>query len=533
MDVSVLASNLTVGSTTLIEALVLDGSARPIEGVGLDWHSSRPDVAILTGTGYTRTVTAVGEGESVITAGTGSQEGSVTVSVLLPEPIPSFPGAEGWGATALSDCRFLPLQVHFVTNTGDDGPGSLREAIENVSDGRFDVIVFQTGGSVRLLSQVRFREGCAYLAGQTAPGAGILVRGNGIRLLNNHDVVVRYMRFRDASNLLHIIDTGGARRIVFDHLSGSWATDGTFSIWRNEHAASDTREITYQRLLSAESLAGHSTGMLIGGRLSERAHEGLYQLSIHHNLFAHTGQRNPEVMSGNAQVSTTRGAEVVNNVQYNWVDRPISTRDNSVVDVVGNYSKPGPMTVTRVHRHQDRPAAESPELFPLSSIYISGNVIEGENFNVEWDMFRYWYSLTETLREELRRDVALRPARFPVAVQSAAEAYSDVLGDVGANARIDCDGSWVAAQDAVDIRIITDVLGGSGYSEEPPNSPEEAGGWPVMAEGTACQDSDADGLPDSWESRHYGCDSCANPATRGQDGYLLIEHYANGTVPGS
>ena len=41
----------------------------------------------------------------------------------------AFPGAEGYGATALSQCDRSNLQVLHVTNLQDSGSGSLRDAV--------------------------------------------------------------------------------------------------------------------------------------------------------------------------------------------------------------------------------------------------------------------------------------------------------------------------------------------------------------------------------------------------------------------
>jgi hypothetical protein len=64
------------------------------------------------------------------------------------------------------------------------------------------------------------------------------------------------------------------------------------------------------------------------------------------------------------------------------------------------------------------------------------------------------------------------------------------------------------------------------------DSPADVGGWPKYT-GTAQVDTDADGMPDAWETRH-GLD----PKDRGDamrdadnDGYPSLEEYLNGTDP--
>ena len=42
----------------------------------------------------------------------------------------AFPGAEGWGAKALTSCRAGSVELLRVHNLNDSGPGSLRAAID-------------------------------------------------------------------------------------------------------------------------------------------------------------------------------------------------------------------------------------------------------------------------------------------------------------------------------------------------------------------------------------------------------------------
>jgi hypothetical protein len=52
------------------------------------------------------------------------------------------------------------------------------------------------------------------------------------------------------------------------------------------------------------------------------------------------------------------------------------------------------------------------------------------------------------------------------------------------------------SRDAIDARIVNDVRNGSGKLI---NSPDEVGGYPTLAPGTAPTDTDRDGMPDAWE----------------------------------
>src|SRR5690606_968721 len=90
----------------------------------------------------------------------------------------------------------------------------------------------------------------------------------------------------------------------------------------------------------------------------------------------------------------------------------------------------------------------------------------------------------------------------PVEIQTAAEAYASVLTDSGANARLGCDGAWIANQDAVDRRLVADVVAGTGPRKRPVADISEVGGSPPVEPGVPCPDGDSDGMPDEWERLH-------------------------------
>src|SRR5688572_28204706 len=109
--------------------------------------------------------------------------------IALAADIPAFPGAEGFGSTTPGG---RGGKVLFVTNLNDSGEGSLRAACDAKGP---RIVVFRVGGIIDLQSPITVREPFLTIAGQSAPGDGICLRGNrfGIR---THDVVVRFLRSR-------------------------------------------------------------------------------------------------------------------------------------------------------------------------------------------------------------------------------------------------------------------------------------------------------------------------------------------------
>ena len=101
----------------------------------------------------------------------------------------AFPGAEGFGAYSKGGRGGAVL---FVTNLNDSGPGSLRWAVEQKGP---RTIIFKTSGTIVLEKRLDIENPFITIAGQTAPGDGICLKGETVRIAT-HDVIVRYLRVR-------------------------------------------------------------------------------------------------------------------------------------------------------------------------------------------------------------------------------------------------------------------------------------------------------------------------------------------------
>src|SRR2546426_1133631 len=103
------------------------------------------------------------------------------------QPLPAFPGAEGFGAATPGG---RGGKVILVRNLNDSGPGSFREACQTKGP---RTIVFRVAGIVDLKKAIRIEEPYVTIAGQTAPGDGVCFRGNEISI-RTHDVIMRFIR---------------------------------------------------------------------------------------------------------------------------------------------------------------------------------------------------------------------------------------------------------------------------------------------------------------------------------------------------
>ncbi len=141
--------------------------------------------------------------------------------------VPAFPGAEGAGSSTPGGRGGA---VHVVTSLADSGPGSFRAAVE--AEGP-RTVVFGVAGLITLERPLDIQNPFLTLAGQTAPGDGVCIRGESVHI-NTHDVIVRYLRFRRGSFKVRDDALGGypVSDIIVDHVSASWGLDENLSLYR-------------------------------------------------------------------------------------------------------------------------------------------------------------------------------------------------------------------------------------------------------------------------------------------------------------
>jgi pectate lyase len=437
--------------------------------------------------------------------------------------IPAFPAAEGFGSLTPGG---RGGQVIEVTNLNDAGPGSLRAAIE--TDGA-RVVVFRVAGTIEIKSTLLVKHPYLTIAGQTAPGGGITLRPvdaavEALLDIETHDVVVRFLTFRagppSAGDALEIFasDAHDTYNVVIDHNSLSWAVNRNLATWYDAHGISIQWNIFSEGLnCSIHPKGCHSKGVLLGGYASdeEKDQPGAYNISLHHNLMAHNGERNPYIKAAGV-------IDVVNNVAYNpfGTFSHIDMEEQVVpdwVNYIGNFYKPGPNTEVKYGIKAINPGAAG------AGIFVQGNIGPQRESDDLPEI--------EIVDPDSRQFVVNQP--FPTAqvtVTSAQQAYEQVLADAGANLGLNCDGTFFSRRDAIDARIVRDVEAGSGKIID---DPSEVGGWLTILPATPCADSDHDGMFDAWEHK-FGLDPADpsdGPADADRDGYTNLEEFLNATDP--
>lgn len=584
--------SLQAGDSAWVTMDVLTTEGASHGGAWAYWTSSNESVLRVNEMGA---VTAVGAGSAHITGSFAGHTERISVSVSGPSSrssgVPAFPGAEGWGARAFQACDRANVEIRRVTSLTDAGPGSLREAIEGSRSDRLSIVTFDVGGYIELESAIELRgRRCLYVAGQTAPGSGVTIRGQDRTLMvlrnsGNSDIALRYLRFRPGTRQPGVntnsqgLIIGTGENIIVDHLSFSWASDQLLMVYNYPHGWGAPRAITVQRTLLGEPLASSPVCYSTKGETDPDASGvpawyDVEKVTFHHNAAIHCSHRAPMIVAGEA--------EVLNNIVYNWNLGAMHTEGRKpFVDYVGNYFRAGPATRLNTNfayeiSHKfafNRPGGwggEPNDYVVIGEsyrtrdgrtgpgIFLSGNV--GPNFDGsdQWSMTSKYKNDEEDGYPEanypsveygqaglmpvrisgvsLRRTSRLSQPPDPVSVQSAEAAWSEIIGNgnVGANSRLTCSGDWVPNQDPVDQRLLEDARDGSGPTRDTfVSSQEEVGGFPDLDAGEACRDADRDGMPDDFENR-YGLDpDAAWDASQDSDddGYSNLEEYVNGTRP--
>jgi hypothetical protein len=413
----------------------------------------------------------------------------------LADPL-AFPGAQGFGAYAEGG---RGGDVYYVTNLNDDGPGSLRNGITSAEGPR--TIVFAVSGLIQLRSFLDVDSDYITIAGQTAPGDGICLRDYTLDIEADH-VIVRFIRSRlgdDGGQESDAISIISGHHIILDHCSTSWSVDEVLSCAEANPLALDN--VTIQWCIISEGLndSVHSKGKHSFGSLVRGSYGAKY--SYHHNLFAHNSGRNPRPGNYNSNSSTLDPLglqfDFRNNVVYNWGGSyPSYDSDTDSVcrmNYVNNYFKAGPNS-----SYGNVYIASSRQFMG----YFAGNYFDG---GIPSDPYSLIYFGNWSPAEKEKWIQSEPFSTGPMVTQSAQDACASVLNHVGAS----------LFRDAVDMRIVNDVIKGTGAIID---HEEEGGGWPVYDSSPAQKDTDLDGMPDWWEIvRGLNPD---DPKDRNKEGYV-------------
>ena len=464
----------------------------------------------------------------------------------------AFPGAEGFGSYSKGG---RGGQVVEVTNLLDDKDGtivgSLRWAFKQCSS-EPTTIVFRVSGVINLVSELRgkFTKGVT-IAGQTAPGDGICIRGNKVNLGGSSNLILRHLRFRIGLNEDETFVKGGsigienANNVIIDHCTFGWSGEENMTMYDNDFT-------TVQWCIVHEGLyaSGHAKGARSYG-----CQWGGQNATYHHNLLAHNYSRTPR-FNGSKHHDINVLYEYVNNVNYNW-GKPnsaygayIEIEDGTYkCNMINNYYKPGPARPGELSSFFVQTLHHSIQgTSIIAQWFMSGNVMEGSankalNEDNSLGLDAKYYEAKGVPKSAL---ISKEPFSIPhtICIETAADAYKSVLVGAGAFPR-----------DTIDKRIIHEVRSGtaSGKGTNPKYPGKDGKAYtenhfygvakgiidnPILTFGATAYpeyktyntitDNDHDGMDDAWEKKNGLNPNNADDRNKvGEDGYTMLEKYIN------
>jgi len=452
----------------------------------------------------------------------------LTGSELL--AVPAFPGAVGEGMNASGG---RGGDVYHVTNLNSSGLGSFAYGATTGSGPR--TIVFDVNGTITLTNNLHITRSNLTIAGQTAPGMGIVIRNWGTAITADN-VIMQHLRLRPGDAAMGTDANGkfneyslavDGKNIIVDHCSMSWSVSQLVTV-----DGSGFDNVTIQNCILGEALAQtglyhgdpdpcynpggskyHGNGLFVKPLEGD---SGTSSCTAYQNLLADNTSRNPCPGAYNTSQSTL--FEFTNNVIYNCRNSGYSSGAAAWVKMnyVGNYLIAGPSTTSGSKAFDANAQCNV-------SIYQDGNNKVDSDKDGQLDGTAMgWTSFVGTYAK-LTSPVSMDPVPF----EDADTAYNNVLARSGA--------FWWN-RDVVDARIVRDANTQAGtYINSPKDRKDPNGiltdpnGYPVIPSipRPAGWDTDGDGMPNAWES-WYGTNPsvAADPnGDRDSDGYKDLEEY--------
>lgn len=470
------------------------------------------------------------------------------------DTIVAFPGAEGFGKYASGG---RGGQVVYVTSLADDSlgniPGTFRWAVQQYP-GEPLTVLFAVTGEIRLKKDLRLSRKNFTIAGQSAPGVGIVFTHNKVNFGVSENFILRNLRFRIGqvdikgdTIMGNAFAAENASNFIIDHCEFGWSVEENMNTY-------DGHFFTVQYCIVHEGLydAGHTKGQRAYG-----CQWGGSPASYHHNLLAHCNGRSCR-FNGARNNDRVVYLDYINNVNFNYYggstgchggentcdDKYYNGKNSGhEVNFVNNYYIKGPNTTNKRYffvadeKRKSGAASRGP-----SQWHVSGNYFEGETgaTNDNWSAVQ----IKTYTQEQARVDTLIRTktpywdcnadsTEFSGLYNFDLYAYAASTYESATDARqtvLDTAGCF--PRDHVGKRVVEETRnntynhsGNRCHKSGIIDTPEDAEGFYDYTVVAPYADTDQDGMPDFWESDNGMDPAVPDQNTRHSSGYTMLEMY--------
>ncbi|MEP0366923.1 MAG: T9SS type A sorting domain-containing protein [Cyclobacteriaceae bacterium] len=444
---------------------------------------------------------------------------------------PAFSTAEGYGKWASGGRGGKVVEVTSLEDKDRRGnivEGGFRWALTQYP-GEPITIVFKVSGVIDLAGgELRSKRDNVTIAGQTAPGDGVCIKGGNVNFGGSNNMIIRHMRFRVGLMDDGAFIEGGAlgyengSNFIIDHCTFGWAGEENMTIYDNTLSTVQWCYIHEGLYNVGHPKGNRGYGVQWGGQTS----------TYHHNLLAHNYSRTPRV-NGARSNDINVLMDYVNNVNYNW-GKANSSYGGDLVEGqshhcnwVNNYYKPGPARAGTSWSYFVQ-ASFNPNqtISQIPKWYLDGNHIEG-TANADRNTDNYVgldagaYTEKGIDKSELISSAAFE-VPYDLNVESAEDAFTSVVEKAGAWPRDTCD-TRIAREVRTGTASGTGTIG-NGMIDDP----EVVGGFQVYKTYNIAADWDHDGMADYWEAANeLDSTNAEDRNTLSADGYTALEVYIN------
>ncbi|MET6991000.1 Ig-like domain-containing protein [Sediminicola arcticus] len=432
----------------------------------------------------------------------GSEESQASAGPM--GPLKAFPGAVGHGRNATGGRGGY---VYEVTNLNSSGLGSLAYGVETLTGAR--TIIFKVSGTINHgggdYLYLGGDNGDVTIAGETAPGGGIAIRGE--FRISDSNVIVRNIRIRNDSDwsgssqaairIASYGDNPNISDIIIDHVSMSWAEDENLTITATSSSGS-VNNVTIQNCFITDN---------VGTGKNVIAYWNTSNISFYQNLFGYSSTRN--IRSSSCSASW----ELINNYTYNYTESATIGTFGNIADLIGNHwdtggnSLPYGNDVFEISAGSADNCSSKGQTSNLSNsfVYFADNLFNG-------GVASYGPNAKSRLQSTRQNASDITP-------YSSTLTKTNVLANAGAY------NGLPQGLDTFDAARFAKIASGAGGNRM--KSAVYPSDFPNIPTGTPYTDSDKDGMSNIWETANglNPNDARDGKQDRDGDGYTNLEEY--------